>query len=88
MVKLMKLPKLGSIMKEGTISRILVKEGDKVSAGDGVYEVSTSKITNTVETEVDGIVRKIMVEEGDTVPCQSPVLVIADSEDEDISAVL
>ncbi len=88
MVTVKKLPKLGSIMKEGTISKMLVKEGDKIAAGQAMYEVSTSKITNEVESDVDGIVRKILVGEGETVKCQTPVLIIADTEDEDISAAL
>lgn len=75
-------------MKEGTVAKHLVKEGDKVKEGDALYEVTTDKITNKAVTDVDGIVRKFLVEEGTKVACQTPVVIVADDENEDISAYL
>ena len=88
MVKVFKLPRMGATMKEGTIGQFLVKVGDKVSEGDALYEVETDKITNQAESEMDGYVRKFLVEEGDTVACQTPVLIVSEDENEDISAYL
>ncbi|MGI6093897.1 MAG: biotin/lipoyl-containing protein [Lachnospiraceae bacterium] len=88
MVKVFKLPRMGATMKEGTIEKYLVQEGDSISEGDALYEVSTDKITNQVESDVDGYVRKLLLEEGSKVPCQTPVLVVSEEEDEDISAYL
>ena len=42
MVKVFKLPRMGATMKEGTVEKYLVKEGDTVSEGDALYEVSKS----------------------------------------------
>ncbi len=88
MVKVFKLPRMGATMKEGTIESFLVKEGDKVSDGDALYEISTDKITNQAESDMDGYVRKILVEEGDVVPCQTPVMIVSEEENEDISEYL
>lgn len=75
-------------MKEGTVEKYLVKEGDTVSEGDALYEVSTDKITNQAESDMDGVVRKLLVEEGTKIACQTPVLIVAEDENEDISAYL
>lgn len=88
MAKVFKLPRMGATMKEGTIETFLVKEGDRVSDGDALYEISTDKITNVAESDMDGVVRKLLVEEGAKVACQTPVLIIAEDENEDISEYL
>ena len=88
MVKVFKLPRMGATMKEGTVEKYLVKEGDTVSEGDALYEVSTEKITNQAESDMDGVVRKLLVEEGTKIACQTPVLIVAEDENEDISAYL
>ena len=88
MVKVFKLPRMGATMKERTVEKYLVKEGDTVSEGDALYEVSTDKITNQAESDMDGVVRKLLVEEGTKIACQTPVLIVAEDENEDISAYL
>ncbi len=87
MATIVKMPKMGSIMTEGTVAKWLISEGESVEEGDALLEVQTSKLTNEVEAEASGILRKILVEEGVTVPCQEPIAIIAE-EDEDISNVL
>lgn len=63
------MPKLGLTMTKGTIVEWLKKEGDKVAKGDVILEITTDKITNTVEALEDGILLKTYVKEGDEVPC-------------------
>jgi pyruvate dehydrogenase E2 component (dihydrolipoamide acetyltransferase) len=87
MATIVKMPKMGATMKEGLVAKWIVNEGDTVNEEDVLFEVSTDKITNEIESEVSGVVRKILVPEGETVPCQTPLAIIAD-EDEDISNVL
>jgi pyruvate dehydrogenase E2 component (dihydrolipoamide acetyltransferase) len=87
MVTIVTMPKLGITMKEGTIGKWLLKEGDAVNEEDVLFEVSTDKLTNEVESDVSGVLRKILVEEGETVPCQTLLAIIAEA-DEDISSVL
>lgn len=87
MATIIKMPKMGATMKEGKLTNWLVKEGDQIEEGDALFEVETDKLTNEVEADTEGILRKILVPEGETVPCQTPLAIIAD-EDEDISSVL
>ena len=67
------MPKLGLTMTEGTIDEWKKKVGDPVAKGEIVYSVATDKLTNDVESEVDGILLKILVPEGETVPCKTVV---------------
>lgn len=87
MAKVVIMPKLGLTMQEGTVAKWLKAEGEKVSAGEVLFEVSTDKLTNEIQADADGILRKQIVSEGTTVPCQAPVGIIADA-DEDISSLL
>jgi len=73
-----RMPKWGMTMKEGKVSKWFKSEGDVVRKGDPLFEVETSKITNTVETPADGILFQIVVSAGDTVPVQAILAVIAE----------
>lgn len=78
MATLIKMPKMGSTMKEGTLTSWLVKEGDTVEEGDAIFEVETDKLSNEVESYEDGTILKILVDEGETVACQTPLAVIGE----------
>lgn len=62
------MPKFGLTMKTGEINEWFVNVGDHVNAGDALCEVSSEKITNSVEAFVSGTVAEILVEEGDEAP--------------------
>lgn len=87
MAKIVKMPKLGLTMTEGTIVKWNKKEGEDVAAGEVLLEVATDKLTNEVQADESGIVRKIFAQEDETVECLKPIAVIA-AADEDISALL
>ena len=55
------MPALSPTMEEGTLSKWLVKEGDKVESGDLIAEIETDKATMEVEAIEDGIIGKILV---------------------------
>lgn len=61
------LPRMGQTMTEGTVEKWLKKDGDIVEKGEGVAEISTDKVTATVESPEAGTIH-IIVEEGSTVP--------------------
>ncbi len=61
-----KLPRLGQGMESGTIVRWLKAEGDSVKAREPLYELDTDKVTQEVESEVDGVLLEIVVREGET----------------------
>jgi len=73
MVNEVQMPKLGQTMEEGTVESWLKKEGDKVTKGDPLFEITTDKATLEVEAFVEGTLLKIVVPEGETVPVNSVV---------------
>jgi len=74
------LPSLGESVVEGTVSRWLVKEGDRVAVDQPLVEVTTDKVDAEIPAPVAGIVQKILVAEGQTVAVGAPLLMIeADS---------
>jgi pyruvate dehydrogenase E2 component (dihydrolipoamide acetyltransferase) len=60
-----KLPRLGQGMESGVIVRWLKSEGDAVKKGEPLYELDTDKVTQEVESEVDGTLVQIVVSEGE-----------------------
>lgn len=52
----------------GTITKILVKKGDKIKEGQIVVTFEAMKMINNVQTMVAGTVKDIFVKEGDRFP--------------------
>ncbi len=81
------MPALSPTMEEGNLAKWLVKEGEKVSAGDVIAEIETDKATMEVEAVDEGTVAKIVVPEGsEGVKVNALIALLAD-EGEDIAAV-
>jgi pyruvate dehydrogenase E2 component (dihydrolipoamide acetyltransferase) len=59
------LPQLGQGMESGTIVRWLKAEGDSVRKNEPLYELDTDKVTQEVESDVDGVLLEIVVREGE-----------------------
>ena len=62
------MPKAGMAMEEGTITKWLKQEGDKVEAGEPLLEIQTDKVGMEVEADASGILLKIVRHEGEVVP--------------------
>jgi len=60
-----KLPQLGQGMESGTIVRWLKSEGESVKKREPLYELDTDKVTQEVESDLDGVLLKIVVPEGE-----------------------
>jgi len=58
------MPALSPTMTEGTLSRWLKKEGEKVVAGDVIAEIETDKATMEVEAVDEGVLGRILVPDG------------------------
>jgi pyruvate dehydrogenase E2 component (dihydrolipoamide acetyltransferase) len=58
------MPALSPTMTEGTVSRWLKNEGDKVASGDVIAEIETDKATMEVEAVDEGTMGKIVVAAG------------------------
>ncbi len=79
------MPALSPTMEEGTLSKWLVKEGDKVESGDLIAEIETDKATMEVEAIDDGIIGKILVSEGqEFIKVNTPIAILL-SEGEKLS---
>ena len=79
------MPALSPTMEEGTLSKWLVKEGDKVVSGDLIAEIETDKATMEVEAIDDGIIGKILVSEGqESIKVNAPIAILL-SEGEKLS---
>ena len=76
------MPKFGLTMREGTIQRFFKAVGERVSAGEPLYEVETEKVLYQVEAPASGTLAATLFDEGATVECGVAVAVIAEvSED-------
>jgi pyruvate dehydrogenase E1 component beta subunit len=58
------MPALSPTMEEGTLSKWLKNEGDKVTSGDVIAEIETDKATMEVEAVDEGIIGKLLVPAG------------------------
>jgi pyruvate dehydrogenase E2 component (dihydrolipoamide acetyltransferase) len=70
------MPKMGDAMEEGTLSRWLKSEGDKVEIGDVLAEIETDKATMELTAEDAGVLQEIIASEGDDVPVGEAIAVI------------
>src|SRR5271156_1469479 len=61
------MPQLGESVTEGTVTRGLKREGERVEADEPLLEVSTDKVDTEIPSPVAGILRGITVAEGETV---------------------
>jgi pyruvate dehydrogenase E2 component (dihydrolipoamide acetyltransferase) len=80
------LPKVDMDMASGTISRWLVKDGDRVKKGATIFEIETDKSTMEVESPGDGTIGQISAQEGAVVAVGVAVAFIF-GEGEDASAI-
>jgi 2-oxoisovalerate dehydrogenase E2 component (dihydrolipoyl transacylase) len=75
------MPQLGESVHEGTISKWLVKIGDKVVEFEPMVEVDTDKVNAEVPAPVTGILREILAKEGETVQAGAEIAVVEVSSD-------
>jgi pyruvate dehydrogenase E2 component (dihydrolipoamide acetyltransferase) len=71
-----KLPALGEGIDSGTITAVLVKQGDRVKAGQNVVTIETDKAAVDVPSEVDGVVEAVHVKAGEKVPVGGNLLTL------------
>ncbi|MBR0555636.1 pyruvate dehydrogenase complex E1 component subunit beta [Ciceribacter sp. L1K23] len=71
------MPALSPTMEEGTLSKWLKKEGDKVTSGDVIAEIETDKATMEVEAVDEGVIGKLLVDAGtENVKVNTPIAVL------------
>ena len=74
------MPQLGESVTEGTVTRWLKKEGERVEVDEPLLEVSTDKVDTEIPSPASGILRAIAVDEDETVAVGAQLAVIEDSE--------
>jgi pyruvate dehydrogenase E2 component (dihydrolipoamide acetyltransferase) len=62
-----KMPELGESITEGTITRWLKQEGDRVEVDEPLFEISTDKVDTEVPSPVAGVLKSIKVQVDETV---------------------
>src|SRR5438105_6568852 len=70
------MPQLGESVLEGTISRWLVKPGDKLVEFEPMLEVDTDKVNTEVPAPITGVLKEILAQEGETVQAGSEIALI------------
>lgn len=81
------MPKQGLQMTEGTITKWLVKEGDKVEIGQPLFEMETDKNTIQIDSTAAGEVLKLVAKEDETVPITETIAIVG-KKGEDFSDLL
>ncbi|APG84328.1 pyruvate dehydrogenase complex E1 component subunit beta [Sinorhizobium americanum] len=71
------MPALSPTMEEGTLSKWLKNEGDKVASGDVIAEIETDKATMEVEAVDEGTIGKLLIAAGtEGVKVNTPIAVL------------
>ncbi len=71
-----KFPDIGEGIREGTLMKWLVHEGENIEEGQSVAEVETDKVTTEIPSPRSGKVLELKFEEGDTIEVEQVFIVI------------
>src|SRR5690606_2203015 len=75
------MPALGESVTEGTVTRWLKQEGDRVEVDEPLLEVSTDKVDTEIPSPAAGILQRIVAAEDETVEVGAELAVIADADE-------
>ena len=73
------MPQMGESIAEGTITKWLVKVGDKVERDQPLFEISTDKVDAEIPSPAAGVLTEILHQEGETVEVQKVVARIGEA---------
>ena len=71
-----KMPQMGESIVEGTVTRWLVKEGDRVQEDQPLCEISTDKVDTEISSPATGMIAKLIAAEGETLQMGAPLAVL------------
>ncbi len=71
------MPQMGESIAEGTITKWLVKVGEKVTRDQPLFEISTDKVDAEIPSPAAGVLVEVKFAEGATVPVNQVVALIA-----------
>ena len=70
------MPQMGESIAEGTITKWLVKVGDKVERDQPLFEISTDKVDAEIPSPAAGVLLEIRHQAGETVAVQKVVAIL------------
>jgi pyruvate dehydrogenase E2 component (dihydrolipoamide acetyltransferase) len=79
------MPSLSPTMESGVITTWMKKVGDFIDIGEVLAEIETDKAVMEYEMPDAGYVRELLIEPGQEVQVGTPIAILAESMDEDIS---
>ncbi|HET7323538.1 MAG TPA: E3 binding domain-containing protein [Halococcus sp.] len=77
-----KMPKLGLEMEQGTLLEWHTAEGDTVTEGETIAEVESEKSIGEIDAREDGVLRLAHLGEGETVPPGTSIGIVAGAEED------
>ncbi|MEV6609517.1 2-oxoglutarate dehydrogenase, E2 component, dihydrolipoamide succinyltransferase [Kutzneria sp. NPDC051319] len=80
------MPALGESVTEGTVTRWLKQEGERVDVDEPLLEVSTDKVDTEIPSPAAGVLQRIVVKEDETVEVGAELAVIGDGAGESAPA--
>jgi len=73
------MPQMGESIAEGTITRWLVKVGDRVERDQPLFEISTDKVDAEIPSPAAGVLLEVRNQENETVPVNQVVALIGEA---------
>jgi 2-oxoglutarate dehydrogenase E2 component (dihydrolipoamide succinyltransferase) len=80
------MPQMGESVVEGTITKWLVRVGDRVSEDQPLCEISTDKVDTEIPSPGAGVVSQLLAAEGQTLPIGARIALIETTGDAGVSA--
>jgi pyruvate/2-oxoglutarate dehydrogenase complex dihydrolipoamide acyltransferase (E2) component len=77
---IVRMPRLGESVTEGSIVQWLVAIGDHVDQLEPLVTVETDKVEAELPAPVTGVLQEILAEEGSTVDVDSAIAILGTSE--------
>jgi pyruvate/2-oxoglutarate dehydrogenase complex dihydrolipoamide acyltransferase (E2) component len=70
------MPQMGESVVEGTVTKWLVKAGDRVTEDQPLCEISTDKVDTEIPSPGAGVIAKLIASEGQTLPVGAAIAII------------
>jgi pyruvate/2-oxoglutarate dehydrogenase complex dihydrolipoamide acyltransferase (E2) component len=70
------MPQMGESVVEGTVTKWLVKEGDRVTEDQPLCEISTDKVDTEIPSPGAGVIARLVASEGQTLPVGAALAII------------
>src|SRR5947209_1160055 len=75
------MPQMGESVVEGTVTKWLVREGERVSEDQPLCEISTDKVDTEIPSPAPGVVARLIAAEGQTLPIGAALALIENADD-------